>query len=92
MEATETVNNPDQILERILQQNKSLRESLLKDDCQDDKTAAYLPRLIPLLQGLIKALLLQLEQTTKMLQNTYQLVNTLQDKCWQETSSPGKLS
>ncbi|XP_062991188.1 death domain-containing protein 1 [Elgaria multicarinata webbii] len=88
MEATETaVDDLDQILERIFHHNLTLGETLLKSHCQDsEKIAAYIPKLTSLLLDLVKALSQQLEHTTNIVQNTYQLLNMLCDKDWPQVS------
>ncbi|XP_061440714.1 death domain-containing protein 1 [Rhineura floridana] len=80
-------DNPDQILEQIWHHNLSLGETLLKSDCQDnEKIVEYLPKLTPLLLELMKALSQQLGHTTKILQDTYELLNMLCDKGWHQIS------
>nr|XP_034967969.1 death domain-containing protein 1 [Zootoca vivipara] len=82
-------DNPDQILEEIRHQNFSLGE-LLKDVSKDnEKIAEFLPKLTPLLLDLMKAFSRQLEDTSKILQNTYQLLDVVHDKGWKQASSKG---
>ncbi|XP_053112760.1 death domain-containing protein 1 [Hemicordylus capensis] len=92
MEAADTVvDHPEQILEKIWQQNQTLREALRKSDFQDkEKIMEYIPKVTVLLLDLMKALSTPLENTTKILQDTCQLLNTLQDKGQQQISSQEK--
>nr|XP_056711079.1 death domain-containing protein 1 [Euleptes europaea] len=79
------VENADQILEQIWKRNLTLREVLLQSDHRDnDKIVEYTLKLTPLFLDLIKALCLQLKSTTKILQDTRHLLNTLQENGWQQ--------
>ncbi|XP_060103338.1 death domain-containing protein 1 [Heteronotia binoei] len=87
------MENADQILEQIRQQNLTLREELLQSDQRDsDKIVASTLQLAPLLLGLINALGHQLESVAESLQNTRQLLNTLQENGWQQIPSPERSS
>ncbi|KAJ6655386.1 hypothetical protein lerEdw1_005444 [Lerista edwardsae] len=82
MEATGVlVNKPDRILEQLQHENLTLKEALHKSDCRDnEKITECIQKLTPLLLELVKALSGQLEHTTNVLQNTSQLLNTLQNQ------------
>ncbi|XP_039397753.1 death domain-containing protein 1 [Mauremys reevesii] len=72
---------PSQVLEQIWHLNLMIRETLLKSDLQDNEaTAEYVPRLIFLMQQLSSSLSQQLQHNTEILQDTCQLLNTLQNK------------
>uniref|UniRef100_A0A8C0JFI2 Death domain containing 1 n=1 Tax=Chelonoidis abingdonii TaxID=106734 RepID=A0A8C0JFI2_CHEAB len=72
---------PSQVLEQIWHLNLMIRETLLKSDLQDNEaTAEYVPRLTFLMQQLSSSLSQQLQHNTEILQDTCQLLNTLQSK------------
>uniref|UniRef100_A0A674I1N9 Death domain containing 1 n=1 Tax=Terrapene triunguis TaxID=2587831 RepID=A0A674I1N9_9SAUR len=76
------------ILEQIWHLNLMIRETLLKSDLQDNEaTAEYVPRLIFLMQELSSSLSQKLQHNTEILQDTCQLLNTLQNKHKQLVSS-----
>ncbi|XP_067407676.1 death domain-containing protein 1 [Emydura macquarii macquarii] len=74
-------NKPSQVLEQIWHQNLMIRETLLKSDLQDNEdTVVCVRRLIFLIQELSRSLSQQLQHNTETLQDTCQLLNTLQNK------------
>ncbi|XP_033016600.1 death domain-containing protein 1 [Lacerta agilis] len=79
-------NNPDQILEEIKHQNFNLGELLKGGGKDNEKIAEFLPKLTPLLLELMKAFSRQLEDTSKILQNTHQLLDAVHDKGWKQAS------
>ncbi|CAM4553175.1 death domain-containing protein 1 [Caretta caretta] len=85
---TPGTDKSSQVLEQIWHLNLMTRETLLKGDLQDNEdTAEYMPRLIFLMQELSSSLSQQLQHNTEILQDTCQLLNTLQNKHKQLVSS-----
>uniref|UniRef100_A0A8C3HJB7 Death domain containing 1 n=1 Tax=Chrysemys picta bellii TaxID=8478 RepID=A0A8C3HJB7_CHRPI len=85
---TAGTDKPSQVLEQIWHLNLMIRETLLKNDLQDNEaTAEYVPRLIFLMQELSSSLSQKLQHNTEILQDTCQLLNTLQNKHKQLVSS-----
>ncbi|CAM4667531.1 unnamed protein product [Lepidochelys kempii] len=85
---TPGTDKSSQVLEQIWHLNLMTRETLLKGDLQDNEdTAEHMPRLIFLMQELSSSLSQQLQHNTEILQDTCQLLNTLQNKHKQLVSS-----
>ncbi|XP_074847883.1 death domain-containing protein 1 [Carettochelys insculpta] len=78
---TPGTDKPSQVLKQIWHQNLLIRETLLKSDLQNNEDIAkQVPRLILLIQELSSSLGQQLQHNTEILEDTYQLLNTLENK------------
>ncbi|KAL7981710.1 hypothetical protein Chor_010905 [Crotalus horridus] len=77
-------SHPDHILEEIQHYNLRLNKSVLKGNHQEgEEIMEYPSQLTPLLLALVKTLGQHLEFTTKVLQNSCQLLNMVYHQQWE---------